>query len=62
MARHLVTRVPTAEMGVFVKYFRKKKCIEAYLPLLETLPLQIPLRLQCTEVIFQVFVISSFNP
>lgn len=45
----------------FVKYFRKKKCIEAYLPLLETSPLQMPQQLQYTKVAFQVFVTFIFN-
>lgn len=35
MAQRLVTCIPAAEMCGFDKYFTKK-CIEAYLPLLET--------------------------
>lgn len=42
MTRLLVAFFPAGEMCGFVKYFREKNCVEAYLPLLETLPLTNP--------------------
>lgn len=61
MTQLLVAFFPAGEMCGFVKHFRKKKSVEAYLPLLETLPLQMPWSLQYIEATSQTFVISILN-